>query len=299
MPFTQAELEERRRFLGASEAPAAIGLSPFFTPVDLYKDKIGEGEPIEESLPMLVGQALEPVTITAFMRKTGLTVSDRQRPLVDERHPWRRCTLDGRASDGWLLEAKSSGQWQNWGKEIDAVPAPIIYQCQHQLACDLDAPGVYVPVILGQREFRLYQVERNPELIELLTEQELQFMRHVNARIPPPPTTHDDLKLLYPVDLRASITATDYINGVAHELARTKAQLKELLKQEESQSFEIKEFMKDAALLLDAKGKPLYTWSSHTERRMDVTAFRKDHARLAEEYSQPSVVRKLLNKIKL
>lgn len=298
MPFSAAELEERRKYLGASEAPAALGLSPFFTQLELYQSKTGEGEPIEETLPMQVGIALEPVTINWFERKMGLKVTDRQARVVDERYSWRRATLDGRASNGWLVEAKASGQWQNWGKEVDAVPAPIIYQAMHQLACDVHAPGVYVPVILGQREYRCYEVERDRELIELLTEGEAAFMDRLRSCNPPPPTTTEDLKLLYPVDTGVTVTATKYIEEVAHKLAKTKAELKVLLKTEESEAFEIKEFMKDAAILLGSNGKPLFTWKANTERRMDVTAFRADYAALADQYSPPTVVRKLLNKIK-
>lgn len=298
MPFTPAELAERRGFLGASEAAPAIGLSPFFTPLELYKSKVGEGEPFEESLPILVGQALEPVTLAVFEKKTGMKVNDRQQQCYDARISWRRATIDGRAENGWLVEAKSSGQWQNWGKEIDAVPAPIIYQCQHQLACDVNAPGVYVPVILGQREFRLYEVVRNAELIDMLTEQEKQFMKAVRELTPPPPTNLEDLKLLYPTDIGTKVVATDYIAEVAYNLASTKAELKRWEKVEESQSFEIREFMKDAAILVDSKGNPLFTNKGNIERRMDVTAFRKDHPALAEQYSPEKVVRKLLCKIK-
>lgn len=299
MPFTPEQLKERQRFLGGSEAAAALGLSPFFTPLDLYRSKIGEGEPIEETLPMLVGIALEPVTLQIFEREKGLKVGDRQLQVVDARYPWRRSTLDGRASDGWLVEAKASGQWQNWGKEIDEVPAPIIYQCQHQLACEVHAPGVYVPVILGQRQFRCYEVRRDPELIAMLTTGEQAFMDLVAERRPPAPMTSEDLKVLYPYDTGKKIEATDYIAEVAYQLALTKKQRKEIEQLEESQAFEVKEFMRDAAILVDKRGNPLFTYKAQTENRIDVTALRREQPLIAEQYSRESTVRKLLNKQKV
>lgn len=299
MPFTPAELEERRRYLGGSEAAAALGLSPYFTPLDLYRSKTGEGEPIEETLPMKVGTALEPVTLEIFEKETGMRVVDRQLRVVDARNPWRRATLDGRAEDGWLVEAKASGVWQNWGKEVDDVPAPIIYQCQHQLACDVDAPGVYVPVILGQRTFRKYEVRRDAELIEMLTVGELAFMDLVAKRKAPAPMTTDDLKVLYPWDTGATIEATDYIEAVAYKLAQTKADLKEIEKLEESQAFEIKEYMREAAILVDKKGVPLFTHKANTENRIDVTLLRKEQPAIAMAYTRESTVRKLLCKIKV
>lgn len=299
MPFSAAELEERRKFLGASEAPAALGLSPYFTALELYNSKEGIGEAIEETLPMMVGVALEPVTIAWFEKKSGLKVTDRQLVVYDKRNPWRRATLDGKASNGWIVEAKSSGQWLNWGADLDAVPAPILYQAAHQMACDVEAPGVYVPVILGQRQYRLYEVERDAELIALTTEGEQAFMDRLRTKNPPAPVNHDDLKLLYPIDVGKTITATPYIERVAYDLASTKAEIKVREKLEESQAFEIKEFMKDAAVLVDSKGKPLFTYKANMERRMEVSEFRKDHPQLADAYSPEKAVRKLLNKIKL
>lgn len=299
MPFTPAELEERRSFLGASEAAAALGLSPWFTPLDLYRSKTGEGEPIETSLPMLVGQALEPVTLQIFEQKSGMSVNARQLQIVDARNPWRRATLDGKASDGWLVEAKASGVWQNWGKELDEVPAPIIYQCQHQLACAVDAPGVYVPVILGQRQYRCYEVKRDAELIAMLTEGEIGFMKLLARRIPPDPLTHDDLKVLYPIDIGTKIEATDYIVTVAHQLAATKQERKNLESREEAEAFEIKEYMRDAAVLVDRKGTPLITHKANVENRIDVTRLRAEQPLIAAAYAKESTVRKLLCKIKV
>lgn len=297
MPFTAAELAERRKYLGASEAAAALGLSDFFTPFQLYQDKIGEGEPIEYTLPMMVGTALEPVCIELFELETGLTVADRQLQLVDARYPWRRATFDGRASDGWLIEAKASGQWQNWGKEEDAVPAGYIYQAQHQLACDLEAPGVYLPVILGQRQFRIYKVLRDAELISLLTQGELEFMDRVKNRRPPDPINMDDIKIRYPSDTGITVTATPEIEALAYQLAHTKKLRKEVQEAEEGECFKVAEFMKDAAILVDTRGEPLFTHKSHVERRLDTKELRRDHPAIADLYSPEKTQRRLLCKI--
>lgn len=297
MPFSAAELAERRKYLGASEAAAALGLSDFFTPLQLYQDKIGEGEPIEYTLPMMVGTALEPVCIELFERETGLVVTDRQQQLVDARYPWRRATLDGRASDGWLVEAKASGQWQHWGKEEDAVPAGYIYQAQHQMACDVHAPGVYIPVILGQRQFCVYKVLRDAELISMLTVGELEFMDRVKNRQPPDPINMDDIKLRYPTDTGITVTATKEIEALAYQLAHTKKMRKEVQEAEDGECFKIAEFMRDAAILVDSRGEPLFTHKSHIERRLSATALRKDHPAIADLYSPEKTQRRLLCKI--
>jgi putative phage-type endonuclease len=299
MPFTQAQLEERRQFLGASEAAASVGLSEFFTPYQLYLDKIGMGTPLVETLPIKVGVALEPLNVELFEAESGLTVTDRQLAVVDKRHAWRRATLDGRASDGWLVEAKSSGVWQNWGREEDAVPAGVIYQCQHQMACCLDAPGVYVPVILAQRQHRIYKVVRDAKLIDLLTVGEEEFMERVKLRTPPEPVNMDDIKIRYPESSGFKVTATPDIEALAYRLAKTKDSRKQLEKVEKDECFGIAQFMKDADELVDSRGMPLFTHRSHIERRLDVTALREQHPDIADMFSPEKPQRRLLCKFDL
>lgn len=296
MSFTQAELEERRHYLGASESAAALGLSNFFTPLQLYQSKIGEGEPIEETLPMMVGTALEPVILRMFEKETGMTVTDRQKRVVDPHWERRRATLDGVSSDGGIVQAKASGMYGWWGKESDAVPQSIVYQVHHEMACT-GAKLAYVPVILGQRTFQLYQIDRDEELIELLTAGEREFMARVDSRMPPPALDSDDLKILYPEDVGISVVASVEIEPVAYQLAKLKADRKALEKQEEDAAFAVKSFMKDAAILKDAKGNTLYTYKSHTTKRLSVTTIRKERPDIAAQYEEESTVRTLLCKI--
>lgn len=297
MPFTQVELEERRRFLGASEAAAAIGLSSFFTPLQLYKAKIGEGEQVEETLPMMVGTALEPVVLDFFEKETGLKVTDRQLKVVDQAIPWRRATLDGIASDGAVVQAKSSGQWGLWGKEDDAVPQSIVYQVHHEMAC-LGSHRAYVPVILGQRTFKVYTVDRDEELIELLTAGEIQFMQRVDERRPPDPKDLEDVKLLYPVDFGTTIRATPEIEAAGRKLAELKGQAKIISEACDELTLAVKSFMGTNTTLLGLDGKPLYTHASHTQNTIDVTRLRSERPDIADAYGRETVVRTLRRKFK-
>lgn len=298
MPFTPEQLIERQSFLGGSEAAPALGMSNWFSPLDLYRSKNGEGEPIEETIPILVGMALEETILKLFERENdlGLTISDRQKLVVDPKWAVRRALLDAVASDGGNVEAKASGLWGEWGKKEDEVPQYIIYQTQHQMACS-GATHTWVPVILAQREFRIYRIDRNEELIELLTAGEREFWDYVLTKTPPPPRTPEDIKFLYPVDVGTSIIATADIEALAYACADTKEKRKTLEKLEETQTLGLKEYMKLNAILTDSKGDALFTHKANTEKRMDVTAFRKDHPALAAQYSPEKTVRKLLSKL--
>lgn len=298
MPFTAEQLLERRNYLGGSEAAAAVGRCPFFTPLELFKSKKGELPPIEETIPMMVGTALEPVVIELLERQEGITVRDRQLVVYDQNNPWRRATLDGISSDGGVVQAKASGAWQAWGKGLDEVPEYIIHQTQHEMSCEPALRFAYVPVIIAQREFRVYRVERDEEHIGLLLEHETKFWDLLQNDIEPPASNHEDLRILYPCSRDIEIVASLEIETDAYELARTKRLIKELEKQEEALAFRLKDFMKESAVLLDKAGNTLFTWKSHQRTDLDVTRLRKERPDVAAEYARHSFVRSLLNKIK-
>jgi putative phage-type endonuclease len=299
MKLSPAQLAERRRFLGASEAAAAIGLSNFFSPLQLFKAKLGEGEQLEETIPIMVGHALEPVTLRLAEKELGVEIIDRQSVIYDPHNPWRRATLDGRISRTQAVEAKASGVWQNWGKDDDAVADPIIYQAQHQMACDEDLERIWIPVILAQREFRMYHVDRDEELIDLLTKGEKEFMDFVARREPPPPINTEDLKMLYPVDHGQAVMATPEIRDVAVKYAEVSQRLKALETNKTLFGDRLRMFMGDAATLLDRDGSPLVTWKSHDESRINVSLLREEEPRIAGRYTETKPVRKLLCKVKL
>ena len=303
MTFTPAQLEERRKFIGASEASAALGMSPFFSQVELYLSKIGQGEPIEATIPMMVGTALEPVTIELFERESRMAVGSRQQIFKDPKCPWRRCTVDGMTPDNWIVEAKTSGDFRGWGDGEDEVPQNYIFNAMHSLACIEDAPGVYFPVLIGGRTFRTYRVRRDEELIELVRDGEAAFMKHVISRSPPPPKTMDDVKALYPKSFPTTVSATPEIAAAAERVAKWKAEIKHLEKQLEIDMVQVCNFMGTAGevrriSLTGSQGATLATWNSQERRSIDADALRANYPDVAQAVTKVSTNRVYLNKVK-
>lgn len=271
MAFTAEQLIERRKFLGASECSAALGMSTFFTPLELYQSKKGLGEPIETTIPMMVGAALEPVAIELFERESKMKVFDRQKVVVDPNCPWRRASLDGRADDGGLVEAKTSGDYRGWGKQDDEIPLPYLYNAMHSLACVPDAKTVYFPVLIGGRVYRMYEVKRDEELIDLVRMGEDAFWNsHVMRNVPPPPTNVDDLKIMYPRDKGGiKIASADDAKMVA-TLAAVKKSIKILEEEEKKVAFAVKALIGDNSTLQSADGTALATFTT-TDKKEFVT----------------------------
>jgi predicted phage-related endonuclease len=71
-----AWLERRRQTLGASDAAAALGLSPYCSPLQLYLRKIGSLPEQEETEAMRWGTLLEPLLAREYTRRTGLPLPE-------------------------------------------------------------------------------------------------------------------------------------------------------------------------------------------------------------------------------
>lgn len=297
MSFTAAELKERQGFIGASESAPALGMSDWFTRVQLWEAKVNGADPIETTLPMMVGTALEPVTLALFERESGLKVINQQLRVSDPTWPIRRATLDGMTEDGALIEAKTSGDWRGWGEEEDSIPVPYMYQIMHQFACVPDAKECWVPVIIGGRTFKIYHVNRDDEFIDLMKQGERGFWMHVESKSPPQPISADDLKILYPKDRGVTVLASIDIERAVYDLVGVKKQIKELEATKDALDFPIREFFRDAATLVGSNGETLATFKGNDVNRIDTKKFRADHPALADHYTKTSHERKLLLKV--
>jgi putative phage-type endonuclease len=65
-------LEQRRHGIGGSDAAAALGLSPWKTPLSLYLEKTGDARPFRDNESMLWGRVLEPAIRAEYTRRTGI-----------------------------------------------------------------------------------------------------------------------------------------------------------------------------------------------------------------------------------
>ena len=185
--ITDKQRKLRVRYLGSSDAPAVVGLSPFAGPADVYWDKISPRTDDEPTDSMAVGNLLEqPIMEWA---------AGRLRKDLSRRNTFRVKEFRCANVDGWIdtaIESKfvSAAMADEWGQDgTDEIPDHVMVQVHHQMeVCELDHVWVAAAIARFSLELRLYHIQRDESLITNLLEQEREFWEeHVCKEIPPDP----------------------------------------------------------------------------------------------------------------
>ena len=195
-----AWLARRRSRIGASDVAAIVGLSPWRSAVALWLDKVGLlADDDEDDAPahLRLGRDLEPIIARWFHRETGLDVAGEQMELTVAGEPWAGCTIDGLVLENLASSCECSiddalGIFE--AKYVAGPPwaeVPAHYLAQLQWAMWVSGLGrawlacLHLP--FGRPRFKVYEVERDPADIELLSTRARAFWYdHVLAGVMPP-----------------------------------------------------------------------------------------------------------------
>lgn len=183
-------LAGRTKSIGASEAAAAVGLSPFQSRRELWEEKTGRRKhaDLSENAAVQYGIRLEPAMREMYKAEHPDT-EVKYYPydvLYESTRPWMTATLDGELTepDGrkGVLEIKTAqlGKKVQWEKWQDAVPVQYFCQAIHQLlVTGWDFVVVYAKLVKldGDSQIRAYRFEREnmQDDMDWLLQQETKF----------------------------------------------------------------------------------------------------------------------------
>lgn len=191
-------LAGRMRGIGGSEAAAAVGLSPWQTPLELWKMKIGAEAPKDLSGNAAVekGNEMEPV-LRDFYAATHPEYRVYHFPydiLFQEKRPWLFATLDGELHEEsgriGVLEIKTAtpngkSGWEKWSN--GQMPTNYWTQVLHQLlATNYDFVRLFAALysMNGDITLREYEIEREDVAADLawLASSEEKFWEKVQRQ---------------------------------------------------------------------------------------------------------------------
>lgn len=267
----------RQGFIGASDAAAVLGVSPWKTPLELYWEKTGESTPQASSIPMEVGKELESYVLRYAEQKLGQPILRQQEVIAHPHHDFIRATIDGAVGDA-LVEAKTTSIADGWGDDgTDEIPIYYVAQCQHQMAV-ATATMVYVPVLIANRELRMYVVRRDDQIIDTILTKEIEFWDRVKNLNPPEPTTAPELRKVFYKDDGNSVVADAIALEQVDRLRLIRADLKELEAEDDRICESLMRLLKTSSALIDPTShQPLITWKAAKE------STRTDWKQIAEQ----------------
>lgn len=228
---------ERKGLITSSVAAAALGLHPNMSQIEAWLRVRGEDE-FAGSKATDRGTRLESLILDYPVDQLGLT----REHAPFRRHPefaWAGDSADAvylRKRDVVFVgEAKSVafGGAENYGPEgTDEVPDHVLVQCQWHLAHWPEAQRCVVPILIGgyEFEFRLYYVNRDPELIGIMFEDLAKWHRdYVVSGKPPAPMANDTewLKQRYPTGKGTMLPDSPEVAVAAREYERAREAAKQ------------------------------------------------------------------------
>lgn len=164
----QQWLEWRRQGIGASDAPVIMGVSPFKTINQLWREKV-LGEKQTENQAMARGHALEDPALNFFMKETGYFLKT-QVKLEHPHKEWMRATLDG-----YDEEKQVAVEIKSCKKLHMEVPDHYYPQLQHQLEVTGDEWMYYMS--FDGADGHILKIDRGDEYILKMMEKEELFWK--------------------------------------------------------------------------------------------------------------------------
>lgn len=185
--LTLEQFEERKNYIGASEAAAAIGLSRWQTPLELWAAKTGQIElSQEETLPMWCGNELEEVVAKRFMLETGKKVRRDNSTIYHKCYPFLACHIDRKVEgEDTILQCKTASAWKEKEWDGEEIPHEYIIQEYHELACTGYKKAI-IACLIGNHKFVIKEIYRDDKILNDLVTKEVHFWKEfVEKKIMP------------------------------------------------------------------------------------------------------------------
>ena len=137
-------LQARRNHIGGSDASACVGMNPYKTNEELWKEKTGQVQPVDISGKdyVIYGTRAEEYLRELFILDFPQyrVIYDENNMFLNSAYPWMHASLDGELADEdgrrGILEIKTTNLLQSMQKEKwrDRIPDNYFCQVLHYLA---------------------------------------------------------------------------------------------------------------------------------------------------------------------
>jgi len=203
-------LTRRNEFIGASDAPVIMGVSPWKTVQQLWEEKIGllESPPINRY--MRYGIETEHKARDEFILRMGIFVAPKRvyHPDID----YLMANLDGISDCGTVcVEIKCPGEKDHLTAKRGLIPKKYIPQLQHQLAC-CDLEKMYY-MSYQPDDIVITEVFRDNDYIQEMLKKHAEFWKCVKSMVAPAKKNTEKLDQEW-------IAITDHYKKIKYDIAQ-------------------------------------------------------------------------------
>lgn len=300
-------LEDRRQGIGGSDVATVLGLNKYKSPYQLWLEKTGQVNVASaQSEAAYWGNTLEEVVAEEFSKRTGKKVRRRNQVFEHSEYPFLRANIDRDVvGENAILECKTANQFLANEWEDDEIPIQYICQVQHYMNV-LNLDYVYIAVLIGGQKFVWKKMDRDQELIDMITDRLVEFWtenveKGIEPAIDGSKATSDFLTQRY-LDTEGNQTE---LNGKFDEniedLVRLKSNRKILDEDITLLENELKQALGKAEATIGITPNNIVSWKKTQSKRIDKKKLTEKYPDIAaddEIYSTSVTKRLTIKKIK-
>lgn len=273
----------RKKYIGGSDAAAVVGLNRFTSPWSLWAEKTGAVEDFEGNLATEVGTYLEAFVAHKFEEETGKKVKRCNFSLINDQYPWAIANIDREVvGEDAGLEIKTTSELSMKRFKNGEYPEQYYCQCVHYMAVTGKARW-YLAVLIGNRDFRTFLIERDEAEIQALMDAEKAFWNgYVLTNTPPPAdgttATTNAMAAMYSQgdeEIQVDITGLEEVLRNYQELTDSIKQMEEA---KEACANTIKAALGEATEGVSSGYR--VTWANGTRKTLDSKKLAADHPEL-------------------
>jgi putative phage-type endonuclease len=285
----------RSKYIGGSDIAAVLGISPWKTPLDLWRDKTA---PKAEGLrKQVLTRGIRWESVVAEMLVERLQSQGHAVEIVgsntryqDQSLPFLAAEIDfeiilNGADEITNVELKTVHPFKSrdWGESgSDDLPVHYTAQVMHGLGVTRRR-SAYLAALFGADELRVYPVAADDETIEALRQRAKAFWQdHVLTGIAPEAVNLADLAKLFPAEVsdRPALLADEQLTAKVLRMRAINAEIKAREAEAESLEFDIKQAMRDAGELVMPNGKTAIAWVNKAGKYIDEAALKEQDPKL-------------------
>ena len=244
-------------------------------------------EDISDKEPVRMGHVMQPVIGRLFQDKHKIELKEADYALSHPTNEWFRSHFDFISADGrTLVEAKNynAAVRNKFDSDANVVPPSDYAQLIHEAACH-GINDIYLAVLFGGQEFVTFHFQISEAEKDDLLRKMAVFWGHVKAQTVPEPQTVEQTKIIFPVGISGSVTATNQLEMAVTQLKDIKTQIKNLESGSEALETYIRNAMGEKDTLQSIDGSILATWkNSKSSKRFSSTLFQQAMPDIYEQF---------------